>query len=699
MVKIPTCIPSKLLFVFILSSFLLVFTLGSYAGAQGNVVEELKPGTRMFLKREHDNRKEGFPVIFIADQRNGKYITSLGPIDSFLLETKIEREQRLQSDAERDEFNLIFNNSKDCKIEFAPPHEQLIYVDNILLKRGEYDVSVSKRLYFPISLHIPMNKDVSFDVELESIFTNYGGGHIDTLIKNGEISLDEEFEGKTLLHQLIDNFSKEYPSFSFIGGSYEGLPEGAPIDALLNALGYFINKGFDINKPDIAGKNLLSNVIRRGPAEVVALLFQNGAKIQPEFINEDNDYAGIFPKLGSNYGNKWNEKLLHLFPEELLTELLNRKVDGFFPVTDPQYIKFLLEGGAYPFDAFARNDKQIQASINGRITFVQGEEESYSYLKWATQNYEEIKQWKEKQQINFKVNSGQIADIKDYMSRHPDSLQYITDWKVRLSLVGSKGLTIREIADRIAGGATEDELISLISANEEEYFASLTAEQKQYLSDEGLSPRLIGFLEEHTRQVKIIKEEERAMLAMLQQEEERRAVEAAAIAEVERQEKIDAQRRAEGEKKNQKREMFGKVLALTAGAVIANSAPLDSAQKADFLGNYATDVLTDNKSMSNTQQWANGTGQKSAQTASGGGSNEVQRNKQISGSCKQQSNSYDDGDGHSTSHCRLAIYNKCVADAMCSLYPSKCGTLRSRVATSCEMIVSKMRFNGCPACN
>ena len=683
------------------SVFVLFINNFCYAIGEENVVDSLKPGTIMFLKMEHNNLKEGQMVIFLRDQGSDKYLTNLGPVDKSLLETKIAREQRLQNDAERDEFHLVLNNSKDCKIEFAPPHEQLSYVDNISLKRGEYDVSVLKRLYFPILLHIPMHKDVTYNVELESIFTNYGGGHIDELIKNGEIGLDEEFEGKTLLHQMIETFSKEYPSFSRISayGSYEGLPEGAPIDDLLNALQYFINKGFDISKPDSHGKNLLSNVIQRGPAEVVILLFQNGAMVQPEFINEGNDYAGIFPFVKSTgHGEKWTDKVLEFFPEELLTEILEDKASSIF-APDDRLIKSLVEGGAYPFAAFDVFDKRIKAKTSGRIVLVTGESATHAYLKWATENYGKIKQWKEKQQISFKLSYGDFADIKDYVSRHPDSLQYITDGKLRTFLAGSEGLSVKEIADRIAQGAKEEELIELISGNEAEYADSFTAEQKQYMLDAGLTPNLIGFLEEHTRLVKNIKEE-RAMLAMLKEEEERRAAEASArTAERERQAQIAAQREAADGKQNQNRELFGKILAIGAGAVIANSAPLDSAQKADFLTNYSTDVLTNNKSMSNTQQWANTTSNQSAQTGSSGGViNEAERNKQISNSCRQQSKSYDDGDGQTTSHCRTAIYNKCVADGLCSLYPSKCGTLRSRVTTSCDMM-SKMGFNGCPACN
>jgi len=286
--------------------------------------------------------------------------------------------------------------------------------------------------------------------------------------------------------------------------------------------------------------------------------------------------------------------------------------------------------------------------------------------------------------------------------QHLEAERLAQENKSKLFLTGPSGLTVREIADRIAQGTKEDELINLIHENEDEYLDFFTGEQKQYMLDAGLSTRLIGILEEHTRQVKSIKEE-RAMLAMLQQEDERRAAEAAAIAEAQRQEQIDARRRAESEEKKQNRELFGKILAIGAGAVIANSAPLDSAAKTNFLTNYSTDVLTNNKSMSNTQQWANAAGQQStqtasAQTASGGGSNEVARNKQISSSCKQHSKSYNDGDGQTTSHCQHAIYNKCVADEMCTLYPNKCSALRARVTTNCE-ILSKMGFNGCPACN
>jgi len=682
---------------------LLLVSSYCYASGQGDVADAPKPATVMFFNQGYNDFKQGRPVVFIRDQGDGKYLTNLGPVDSSLLETTAEKEQRQQSVAEAvghsgqasDEYNLVLNNADGCTIEFSPPHEHLIYADNMSLKEGVYDIHVSKHLYISFTLHLPVESDMTYDLKLESIFTNYGGGYIDEAIKNGEISLDEEFEGKTLLHRLVENFSKEYPSFSFIGGTYKGPPENAPIDDLLNSMQYFIDKGFDINKPDSHGKNLLSNVIRRGPAEVVALLFQNGANVQPEFINAGNDYAGIFPKLGPDYGGKWNEKILPLFPEELLTELLNREVDGFFSVTDSQYIKLLLEGGAYPFDAFTRNDKQIQNNISGNIVFVQGEKKSYSYLKWATENYDKIRQWKEKQQVTFKLNRGEFAEIKDYVSRHPDSLQYITNVKLKTFLAGSEGLSVKEIVDRIAQGVKEKELIELISGNEAEYADFFTVEQKQYMLDAGLSTGLISFLEEHTRQVKNIKEE-RVMLAMLKQEEEQKA---SARVAAERQAQIDAQRRREREKQNENRELFGKFLAIGAGAVIANSAPLDGAKKAEFLTNYSTDVLTNNKSMSNTQQWANATGNQSAQTGSSGGvSNEEVRNKQISSSCRQQSNRYDDGDGQTTSHCRTAIYNKCVADGLCSLYPSKCGTLRSRVTTSCNMM-SQMGFNGCPACN
>ncbi|RLB72243.1 MAG: hypothetical protein DRH07_05080, partial [Deltaproteobacteria bacterium] len=79
-----------ILFVF----FILFVNSYCYAVGQGDVTEELKIGTVMFLKKDHNDHKKGEHVIFVQDQGNGKYFTSLGPIDKSLLETKMDREQR-----------------------------------------------------------------------------------------------------------------------------------------------------------------------------------------------------------------------------------------------------------------------------------------------------------------------------------------------------------------------------------------------------------------------------------------------------------------------------------------------------------------------------------------------------------------------------------------------------------------------------
>ena len=197
--------------------------------------------------------------------------------------------------------------------------------------------------------------------------------------------------------------------------------------------------------------------------------------------------------------------------------------------------------------------------------------------------------------------------------------------------------------------------------------------------------------------------EEARMIAQLEKQREREAqkVEEARI----RQAQIDARRRQKQSQKSNNG-MFGKMLAIGMGAVIADSSSLNSAAKVDFMKNYSTDVMNNNMAMSNTKQWKNKTVQASnplngtAQANSssgGGGAGEVARNKRISSRCKQESKRYNAGDGQSTPHCQLAIYNKCVADEMCSLYPSKCNALKSRVTTSCKML-SDMGDNLCPVC-
>ena len=196
-------------------------------------------------------------------------------------------------------------------------------------------------------------------------------------------------------------------------------------------------------------------------------------------------------------------------------------------------------------------------------------------------------------------------------------------------------------------------------------------------------------------------DEEARRIAQLKQQKEREAqkAEEARI----RQAQIDARRRQKQSQKSNNG-MFGKMLAIGMGAVIADSSSLNSAAKVDFMKNYSTDVINNNMAMSNTRQWKNKTVQASnplngtAQAnSSSGGAGEVARNKRISSRCKQESKRYNAGDGQSTPHCQLAIYNKCVADEMCSLYPSKCNALKSRVTTSCNML-SDMGDNLCPVC-
>ena len=190
--------------------------------------------------------------------------------------------------------------------------------------------------------------------------------------------------------------------------------------------------------------------------------------------------------------------------------------------------------------------------------------------------------------------------------------------------------------------------------------------------------------------------EEARRIAQLEQQREREARKAEAVRM--RQAQIDARRR-ENQSQRSNNDIFGKILAIGMGAVIADSSSLSNAAKTDFMTNYSTDVINNDMSMSNTKQWQNNTVQTSQQLNGGssGGNSEVERNKRISSRCKQESKQYNDGDGQSTPHCQLAIYNKCVADEMCSLYPAKCKALRARVTTSCN-ILSQLGDTLCSVC-
>ena len=191
--------------------------------------------------------------------------------------------------------------------------------------------------------------------------------------------------------------------------------------------------------------------------------------------------------------------------------------------------------------------------------------------------------------------------------------------------------------------------------------------------------------------------EEARRQARLEQQRQREAeAKVAAVEKARREAELYAKRRQE-QQHNTDHSLFGKIAAIGMGAVIANSSSLNSAAKTDFLTNYSTDVLNNDMSMSHTNQWKNNMGRKQGGANSGGGSSEEQRNREISSRCKQDSMTYNDGDGQSTPHCQLAIYNKCVADKLCSLYPDKCTALRARVTSSCDTLGS-MGDTLCPVC-
>lgn len=76
---------------------------------------------------------------------------------------------------------------------------------------------------------------------------------------------------------------------------------------------------------------------------------------------------------------------------------------------------------------------------------------------------------------------------------------------------------------------------------------------------------------------------------------------------------------------------------------------------------------------------------------------EADRNRQLTRTCKSQAQNYNGGNGQTTPMCQEAIYNKCVARALCDYYPDKCDRLESRVDVSCRTL-RRVGDDSCPAC-
>lgn len=178
----------------------------------------------MYLTKDYLEHKRGTEVTLNNIPNNNFVPTNVGSLGLSYLAI--------------DQYKLFIENPQNCEIKFLPPNEHLKYTNNMLLPKGHYKLSISKKLYISVAADLNMVSDLRSEIKLDSIFTDYGGVRINKLIESGEISLDEEFDGKSILYLLIENFSKNY--LNWMGKTYGWMNTDAPIDKLTNTLQYFI---------------------------------------------------------------------------------------------------------------------------------------------------------------------------------------------------------------------------------------------------------------------------------------------------------------------------------------------------------------------------------------------------------------------------------------------------------------------------
>ena len=77
---------------------------------------------------------------------------------------------------------------------------------------------------------------------------------------------------------------------------------------------------------------------------------------------------------------------------------------------------------------------------------------------------------------------------------------------------------------------------------------------------------------------------------------------------------------------------------------------------------------------------------------------EAERNRQNAENCKSNATQHSGGNGQTGPMCKQAIYNQCLADDLCDLYPDKCQSFKDRVPVSCNLL-SNMGDSECPVCN
>ena len=78
---------------------------------------------------------------------------------------------------------------------------------------------------------------------------------------------------------------------------------------------------------------------------------------------------------------------------------------------------------------------------------------------------------------------------------------------------------------------------------------------------------------------------------------------------------------------------------------------------------------------------------------------EADRNRGVARNCRALSMQYNDGDGQSTAHCQMALYNQCLAADLCDRYPEQCPIFKLQIQSACMSLKGLGAGGNCAPCN
>ena len=291
--------------------------------------------------------------------------------------------------------------------------------------------------------------------------------------------------------------------------------------------------------------------------DIKLFILSNNDKIDG-YNSYKKHYNFILSRLMSNnfllVDNK-NEDIIIVYFEQLENVVFKGTSKAIFQIINSTNNRFILLKVEVPFEVndtkfskkivytikqtIKQNNCELFQSIFDKQIALEKQQSLKNSQQRAIENNKEEKRRTALEKLAKEKN---YTKLKKVLKIKPE-YKSLLDKKTQTMLIGH--YCLGDISLALQNGMSDTQMIKELDKNNFTYLPNFSLEQKDYLREEGLSPKLIEFLELHTQEINI-KREQQQRIATLERERMREQREA--------KEEIEAQRRNEKRRRERQEE-------------------------------------------------------------------------------------------------------------------------------------------------